>query len=390
MQRTFMLSYIPHELGVQGLKFLAFGGSAMERYVIKKQDLLHNIQLIQAKAGTIPVWAVVKGNAYGLGLQQMVPLFCSQGIDRFCVSELHEAQLVRSLAGSSVSILMLQPSSDPAMLAALIELDVICSISSWENAIALNQTALSLGKMASAHLKIDTGMGRYGFAPEQWQQISTIFTYFDAVSIIGTYTHFAAACNRTQTMRQHSRFSQLLEQLRSAGCNPGECHCCNSAAFLLYPQLHMDGVRIGSAWLGRMADSCKSDLRRIGRCESQVVELHHLAPGCSTGYGSTWTAVRPTTLAILPVGWYHGFGTQRSHPPHSFRSCLSEGRTLLRTYLRHSGPTVELNGQQCPIRGRIGMYHTAVDVTSLSCHVGDTAYLDLNPLMQKGLPIILN
>lgn len=224
----------------------------MDRYIIREHEFIDNIQIIKSRANQVPIWAVVKGNSYGLGLEHTLPLFLSQGIRRFCVSELSEVQTIRSIAGEQVQILMLQPTTEQDTLEHLIDADAICTISSWEDAVALNHTALALGRQAKAHLKIDTGMGRYGFSEPELTQIAKIYQYLEEISILGTYTHFCSSYDKKQTRQQYNRFLAMLKNLRSIGCDPGECHCCNSAAFFLYPEMHMDAVRIGSGWLGRM------------------------------------------------------------------------------------------------------------------------------------------
>lgn len=359
----------------------------MGRYIVNKADFIDNIHTIQTYAESVPIWAVVKGNGYGLGIASMVSLFLSQNIDHFCVSEVEDVQTIREIGGQQVQILMMQPTTDPNLLSSLITMDAVCTISSWEDAVNLNNAALMLGKKANAHLKIDTGMGRYGFSPKETIQILNIFQYLDGISISGTYTHFAAASNQKKTKQQYNEFLHILNSIRSAGFDPGQCHCCNSASFFLYPEMHMDGVRIGSGWLGRMTIPNRFGLHKIGCCESRVEEIRRIEKGMSTGYASTWKASRPTRLAIIPIGWYHGFCTQHNSTCCEFRSCFSRCLCHIKSFLRHQPPTVRVNGHACPVCGRVGMLHTAVDVTDIDCQLRDTVTLEINPLLQKGLPI---
>lgn len=359
----------------------------MGRYVINQQDLIQNIHIIQSHAQNVPIWAVVKGNGYGLGIKSMVSILLAQGIQRFCVAELEDVRTIRTIGGDQVEILMLQPTTDLAILYELIRLDAICTVSSWEDAVKLNNVALDCGQKAKAHLKIDTGMGRYGFSEHEIANILNIYQYLDDISILGTYTHFAASYEKRKTKAQYALFLQVLDQIRSAGVDPGECHCCNSAAFFQHPEMHMDGVRIGSAFLGRMTIEESYGLHKIGYCESRIEELHRIGTGMTTGYGSTWKATRPTTLAIVPIGWYHGFCTQHNSTCNQFRSCLARCLCLVKSFLRHQRVWVTINGINCPVCGRVGMIHTAVDVTDINRCIGDKVTLDINPLLQKGLTI---
>lgn len=361
----------------------------MGNYIINKNNFIENIQIIQSRAKQVPIWAVVKGNGYGLGIESVVPILLSQGIQRFCVSEMDDVQAIRAISGTEIQLLMLQPTTDPKILSELIHLDVICTVSSWEDAVSLNNTALNLGKKAKVHLKLDTGMGRYGFTKKELGQILNIYQYMDGISILGTYTHFAASYDRKKTEHQYASFLSMLEAIRSAGFHPGECHCCNSSAFFLYPEMHMDGVRIGSAFLGRMTIANNYNLHKIGHCECYVEEIHRIPSGMSIGYGGTWKAKRLTKLAIVPIGWYHGFCTKHTSCCTQFRSCLSKCLCLVKSFLHHQRYWVKVNGINCPVCGRVGMLHTAVDVTDISCKIGDVVVIEINPLQQKGLKTIV-
>lgn len=359
----------------------------MGNFIVDINALIENIHTIQSIAQQVPIWAVVKGNGYGLGIKAVVSTLFAQGIQQFCVSELEDVRAVRETCGTQVQILMLQPTTDPKILSELIRMDAICTVSSWEDAVKLNNAALDFDKKAKAHLKIDTGMGRYGFTENELPQIRNIYQYLDSITILGTYTHFASSYKKKPTKQQYARFLHILELLRSSGFDPGVCHCCNSAAFFQYPEMYMDGVRIGSAFLGRMTIEPVEGLHKIGYCESRIEELHHLRSGMTTGYGGTWKAKRFTTLAIVPIGWYHGFCTQHNSTCSQFRSCLARCICLFKSFFRHQRVWVTINGKECPVCGRVGMLHTAIDVTDIQCSIGDTVTLDINPLLQKGLPL---
>ena len=162
-------------------------------------------------------------------------------------------------------------------------------------------------------------------------------------------------------------------------------HCCNSTAFLRWPELHMGGARIGSALLGRVL--VKADLRRVGRCEATVDEIRWLPTGHSTGYGAAWKAKRPTRIAVLPVGWYHGFAVSYGDDIFRVRDCV---RAMVRAFLnilRRKKLYVSINGTLCPVLGHVGMLHTVCDITNATCSVGDTAILDINPLQVRGMEI---
>lgn len=138
----------------------------MKAYVVEKEALSHNIELLQKMANGVPIWAVLKGNGYGIGVLPLARHLAEAGIDHFCVTEVREAELLRENGFEDASILMLRSTGDPAELNRLMDLRVILTIGSWETACAINAIAAERADVVEAHLKIDTGMGRYGFLPE--------------------------------------------------------------------------------------------------------------------------------------------------------------------------------------------------------------------------------
>ena len=176
---------------------------------------------------------------------------------------------------------------------------------------------------AEVHVKIDTGMGRYGFLPDELDQLLPIFRYMPGLHVTGIYTHLHSAfCSQKATIAQAEAFQRVLDQLHASGCETGMAHMLNSAGLLKYPQYAMDGVRVGSAILGRVSVRGNFGLTRIGECQATVEELRWLPKGHSCGYGAGWTAKKPTRVAVFSVGWYHGFGVEMGNDLFRFRDCL--------------------------------------------------------------------
>ena len=162
-------------------------------------------------------------------------------------------------------------------------------------------------------------------------------------------------------------------------------HCCNSSAFLRFPEMHCDGVRLGSAILGRVPFHTK--LRPVGYAEAHVEELRILPKGHPTGYGAMWTAREDTPVAIVPIGWYNGFRERCDGGITRFRDCLSLILRGLRGIFFRALPLVEVNGHKCRVVGQIGMLHIAVDVRGIECKPGDRVIVPINPLHVKGMKI---
>ena len=357
----------------------------MKHYIVETDAIKHNLSVLLKKAGETPLWAVLKGNGYGLGVKPMAELCRDAGIRRFAVTEVSEALAIREIVPLS-QILMLRPTTDAEELNRLLDLDVIATIGSTEDAAALSSLAAQRGVVAEAHVKIDTGMGRYGFLPEELEKILSVYRYNDHIAVSGIYTHFHTAFGKSKiTFAQADLFRGVVRSITEAGVEPGACHCCNSHAFLRWQDLHMAGARIGSAILGRVMT--RSNLRKVGYCEATVDEVRWLPAGHSTCYGAAWKAKKPTRIAIIPVGWYHGFTNEYGRDIFRFRDCLRELLGAVKRMIFKKKIYVNINGKKCPVLGHVGMLHTVVDVTKISVSRGDKVTLDIKPTQIRGMEI---
>lgn len=358
----------------------------MSAYIVSRDRLAHNIEELKRQAGGVPIWAVVKGDGYGLGLLPLAETLRENGVDRFCVTELAEAETLRNNGFADEKILMLRSLSDRETVARLMDLKVILTVGSLGAVRVAEQAAAERADVAEVHLKIDTGMGRYGFAPDEIDAIALVYRDCKHLAVSGIFTHFNCAfCDDERTRTEFRAFCGVLDALHGRGIETGTAHCCNSSAFLKFPEMHLDGVRLGSAILGRMAFPTR--LRPVGYVRSQIDELHPVKKGDTTGYGAVWKAKRDSTLAIVPVGWYHGLLAGTKENRSRARDCLRGIVSNLLALVRKERTTVEINGKSCPIVGLIGMLHCAVDVTGVDCACGDDVILQVNPLHLKGIPV---
>lgn len=361
----------------------------MKAYIVEKALLADNVDKLVKQANGVPIWGVLKGNGYGLGCVPMARILSAHGIDRFCVTEVREANALREAGFTDNPILMMRQTMDPEEIHSMLDLNVIFTVGSTDAAMVLNGIAAERSAMAEVHLKIDTGMGRYGFLPEQVDQVIRIYEYQKNIVVGGIYTHFHSAfCSDRDTREQFAKFRQVVSQIQAAGYETGTVHCCNSSAFLRYPEMYCDGVRLGSALLGRISVTNKLNLKPVGYVDADVEEIRWLPAGSTEGYGATWKAKRPTRVAIIGVGWYHGFGTENGHDLFRVRDCLMAILHNLRLLFTGKALYVQIGNHKCRVLGRIGMVHVAVDVTDTEIKVGDRARLSINPLVQKGMKIL--
>ncbi len=359
----------------------------MKAYVVERDALIHNIQLLKQKAGDTPIWGVLKGNGYGIGELPLARILYDNGISRFAVTELKEAEILREGGFTDCPILMLRSTADPAEINTLLDLNVTLTVGSYETAVAINAIAAERAAMADVHLEIDTGMGRYGFLAEEMDKIISLYEYMKNLAVTGIYTHFHSAfCSEKATRAQFAQFTQIVERLQKAGLETGMVHCCNSAAFLKYPEMHLDGVRLGSALLGRMPFSTK--LQRVGHAEAVVEELRWIPKGHTVGYGAGWKAKERTRIAVVGLGWYNGFAAERQNDLHRRRDSLRGILRELRDLLFPRNLIVTVGGHKCKVLGHVGMVNTVVDVTDVECSLGDKVEAQINPLVMKGLKIL--
>ncbi len=358
----------------------------MTTYIVSRDILAANVKELQRRAGTVPIWAVVKGDGYGLGVLPLAEALRENGICHFCVTEVREAELLRQNGFEAEPILMLRETVQREEIGRLLDARAILTVGSTQTAKCINDIAATRADMAEVHLKIDTGMGRFGFLPEQTDEIITLYRTMRCLTFGGIYTHFNCAfSDEALTRREFAAFQGVIDRLHAEELETGVVHCCNSAAFLRFPEMHCDGVRLGSALLGRMP--FKTDLQPVGYAQTQIDAVRTLPAGHTTGYGALWRAKRDTPVAILPVGWYHGFNVSCRQDMSRAVDCLRSGLSALKQLLHRRCVTVEINGRRCPVVGAIGMLHVAVDVTGVSCKPGDTAILQINPLHVKGIPV---
>lgn len=347
----------------------------MSRYVIDKKLLEENIKLIKDKAG-VPLIGVVKGNGYGFGIKEFSTILKENGIKTFAVTEVDDiAELKEVLDNEDILVMRSTCIEDEARLVA--ENGCIATIGSLNSATVMDKVSKDLGVKTKCYLKIDTGMGRYGFMPSEVE--SAIRCYdFESLDFIGAYTHFSSAFTNTElTKAQLAIFKDTMAQIEKAGKNVGILHAANSPALLNVSDVCLDSVRVGSAFTGRVITQSKTKLNRLGRLEAEVIEIKTVPAGYSVGYNGLYKTKRETKIAIVPIGHYDGFGLTKEKEIADLRSVLSQ----LKKYLNKKQMYVKIEGRMYSVIGEIGLSHTAVDVTGSDVKIGDTASVDISPLM---------
>lgn len=358
----------------------------MKRYVVDKSALEYNVRRILEQAGGITVWGVVKGDGYGLGIVPMARLLSAYGIDHFAVTDVAEVRALRD-DGFDCPILMMEGTCNEQEVNELLDLDAILTIGTQEDADVVNAQAGARSAIAQAHLKIDTGMGRYGFLPEQMELIHSLYAGNPNIAFTGIYTHFYNSSELAPTQAQFDRFQAVVNELQAAGIETGMVHCCNSSAFFKYPHMHCDAARVGSGILGRVTVS-GTGLKRIGDCQAELEEIRTIPAGHTVGYGAGWKAKRETRIAVLSIGYFNGFGVDRGFDLWRFRDCVRGVARYVKAFIQRRALYVTVNGKSCRVLGHVGMVNMVVDVTDCDCQVGDMAHVNINPLLLKDIDVV--
>lgn len=347
----------------------------MSRYVIDKSSLDENIEIIKGKAN-VPIIGVVKGNGYGFGIKELTKILISHGIKTFAVTEVTDIAELKSIL-TDEDILVMRSTCIESEAEIIAENDATATIGSLQAATVMSNVAKRLNKTVKCHLKIDTGMGRYGFMPSQIEEAIKCYS-LEGLNFVGAYTHFSSAFrNRELTKAQLVLFKDTMEQIKKVVGNVGVVHCANSPALLNVEDVCLDTVRIGSAFTGRVITRNKSGLKRLGSLEAEVVEVKTVPKGYSIGYNGLYKTKQETKVAIVPIGHYDGFGIEKSHEVVNFRAVLS----VLKRFLKKQQMYVKIDGRIYHVIGEIGLSHTAVDVTGSDVKIGDVASVDISPLM---------
>ncbi len=352
----------------------------MKQYIVNRSDLIHNIQAICRRAGTAQVIGVLKGQGYGLGLLEFASLLQENGVVFFAVSELEEAIALRE-AGFDNDILLLTATTLEEELRLCIEHGIIAAVGSLHGLATLNRLAEEKGCQARAHLKLDTGFGRFGFICEDIQNAAAAIKQAGQVRMEGVFSHFSFSFsnNRKDVQVPYDKFLHCIAVLERNGITGLMRHICNSCAFLQYPDMHLDAVRIGSAFLGRLPLPNTYGLKRIGALHSQVIEVKTLPKGYTVGYANTYKTKRETQIAIVPVGYKDGFGVEKSNDTFRPMDILR----YLYHDLRNIGKILQvwINGKPARIIGRVSMYNIVLDVTGMEVRPGADVILPANPIL---------
>ncbi len=314
--------------------------------------LAANCRAVKQLIGTdthpkIELMAVVKADAYGHGAPRCAQVLAEAGADWFGVALIEEALELR--AAKITQPIFCLGGAWPEQANEIIRHQLTPALFTIESAAALNHAAQQLNQTLAVHLKVDTGMGRYGVPLTDLPTFLKALKPFEHLRVDGLMTHLANAddANHAHTNQQVAAFQTAWQMIQARGYQPTWQHLANSAATHGHATARGNLVRVGALLYGLTNDVLQPDLPGVDvepvlSLHSRIAFLKTVAAGATIGYGATFTTKRASRIATIPIGYADGYR----------RDLSNRGAVLIR-------------GARAPIVGRVSMDLTMVDVTDI-------------------------
>jgi len=294
---------------------------------------------LTAEWARVPLMGVVKDDGYGHGAVEVARAMLSAGVSSLAVARVSEGLALRS-AGLDEPMILVLSAAPPLEVDAAIAHDLSLPLISADSADHIAARAQALGRPARVHLKIDTGMGRFGVFAGEAQALSSHARALQGLQIEGIFSHFAKAGDDADFSRlQLQRFRQALDGVRAAGVEPRWVHLANTMAIIHEPDSFFNLVRAGGILYGQgMGPSPAPFTQRLRRAffwKAQILSCRRLPPGWGVGYNQDYHTSGEEWIGVVPVGYGDG-------------------------YQRAPGLEMLVDGQRVPVVGRVCMDQTMV------------------------------
>lgn len=320
------------------------------KVAISRTAFAHNIRWMREQMAPARLCVVMKSDAYGHGLSALLDTAVESGADHLGICTNVEAFEIRRKY-PELPMMRLRAALPDELVESVETFNIEEMVGSMEAAEFLDRLGRRRGRTVPVHLKIDTGMGRTGFLPEELDAARRVCT-MEGLRIRSIMTHLpcADAANLVTTHQQLEQFQGIVTQLADDLPDDVLVHSHNSAASIRLPELRRDMVRVGAACYGVRTSTefaNPASLRPVMSIATRVMEVRNVPAGRPIGYGSLFQTGRPSRIATLPVGFGEGYP----------RALFNKGIVLI-------------NGQRCPVVGRVSLNVTTVDITDLQGDVG--------------------
>lgn len=285
---------------------------------IDTDALAYNMRNIRKKAGEgRRIAAVVKANAYGHGVLQILDILKENGADQFAVATLNEAlELRRALPDDDILVLgVLPPGTESVSVGANIQ----HAVATYEKAKLLSDAAQKLGMKAKVHIKLDTGMTRIGFqmTEEAVHEVRRI-NELSGLDIEGIFTHFARAdeADKRWALRQYERYTWFTDELEKGGMTFRIKHVSNSAAIMEMPVTYNNMVRPGIILYGiypsDQVDHASLDIKPVMSLKARISHIKELPEDRQVSYGGKYKASKGDRIGTIAVGYADGYTRAQS------------------------------------------------------------------------------
>ncbi|MEN9753605.1 MAG: hypothetical protein RL670_1296 [Actinomycetota bacterium] len=317
---------------------------------INLDAIVHNLDVMRARASQAKVMGVVKANAYGHGAVEVAKTLERAGVDYLGVVDVREALELREAGVSTPILAWLHDPSDDFVSALTNNIDL--GVANIEQLGHIAKAAALTGEVAKLHLKIDTGLGRNGSSAADWTDLlDAVKSLGDAVEVVGIFSHLSTT-SRQDDLDQIERFDAAVAEAKRAGVSFQLRHLTASDGSLSYPDAHYEMVRIGVALYGldpfSTNKSSEYGLIPAMTAVSRVAQIKRVPAGHGVSYNFLHRTTRETNLALVPVGYAEGLP----------RAATGTAEVLI-------------GGKRYPILSQVAMDQFVLDVGDDPIQVGD-------------------
>lgn len=330
----------------------------------------HNMAVIRRVVGdACALCPIVKADAYGLGVSRVARRLVNAGAEMLAVYSMRQAMETAAAINGVTPVLVLMPVAelprDDEITRMLLAGQLHLVVHDEVHLAKLNDCAARIGCVLPVHLEVDVGMSRGGAQPDEASRMLRTIAAAGAdaryLSLRGIFSHFShSRFDEVHTQRQHEAFEHVLNANRRFIPHGVFEHVSSTYSLARNARYHRSMVRFGLAWLGYGIDELEApaplitreELRPVVRWTSSIVQSKEIRAGASVGYGAQWCAQKPSTIALVPVGYADGFPAPRQ-PSMTDRQCVAihapDGRTVY-----------------APVVGVVNMDQITIDVTGLN------------------------
>ena len=361
----------------------------MNKIIVDKKILQENIENILQKSKDLNVIAVVKGNGYGIGISEYVDILYENGIRFYGTTSVKDAISIKN-SKPECKVLLIEGIANKDDIESLIQNDIAITIGSVEVYKNVSQVILEKSMKCKAHILVDTGFGITGLKRSELEAIlnennNEKIKETGVIKIEGIYSHLTNSFGREKdSQKQLARFREYLEIVDKYNINPEYIHICNSHAFLRFPKMYFNTVRLGSLFVGIVSYKYKENFKTVASLQTRVIDVKSVEAGTVIGYGGAKKVKKKTNVAIIPVGYYDGIFVSFKRDTYKLVDVLRIIKDTVLSYTSKRIGYVYINEKRYPALLLSDMNHTAIDLGDDVVNVGDTVIIKgINPLYIK-------